>query len=102
MSNQLFASILAAALSLGSAVSFAAAPDTGAPNQATPAKAQAEGGKTHYWMHPRLGLVKVDAAGRMLSGRSSTSDAAQATAQSGHPSTRVRRVETPVNPDKSL
>ncbi|WP_454902709.1 hypothetical protein [Variovorax gossypii] len=104
MSNQLFASILAAALSLGAAVSFAAppavAPDTGAPNQATPANA--EGGKTHYWMHPRLGLVKVDATGRMLSGRSAASDAAQAAAQSGHPSTRVRRVETPANPEKSL
>ena len=46
--------------------------------------------------------VKVDATGRMLSGRSAASDAAQAAAQSGHPSTRVRRVETPANPEKSL
>ncbi|WP_454909466.1 hypothetical protein [Variovorax gossypii] len=68
MSNKLFASILAATLSLASAASFAAPAENQARDQATPAKVQTEDGKTRYWSHPRLGLVKVDAAGRMLDG----------------------------------
>ncbi len=92
MSNKLFASIFAAALSLASAASFAvpAANEAEARDQASPAKAQVEEGKTRYWSHPRLGMVKVDAAGRMLTARSATDDAARPAAPSGHPSTRTR------------
>jgi hypothetical protein len=91
MSNQLFASILAAALSLASAASFAAPADNEAEtrDQASPAKVQVEQGKTRYWSHPRLGMVKVDAAGRMLTTRSAAGDAARPAAPSGHPSTRT-------------
>ncbi|WP_454902684.1 hypothetical protein [Variovorax gossypii] len=89
MSNKLFASILAATLSLASAASFAAPAENQARDQATPAKVQTEDGKTRYWSHPRLGLVKVDAAGRMLTARSAADDAARPRAPSGHPSTRT-------------
>jgi hypothetical protein len=91
MSYKLFASILAAALSLASAASFAAPVDNEARDQASPAKAQVEERKTRYWSHPRLGMVKVDAAGRMLTARSTTDNAARRpAAPSEHPSTRTR------------
>ncbi|BDR09234.1 hypothetical protein CTR2_R25720 [Comamonas thiooxydans] len=89
MSNKLFASILAAALSLASAASFSAPTDNEVRDQASPAKVQAAKGKARYWSHPRLGLVKVDAAGRMLTARSAADDAARRAAPSGHPSTRT-------------
>ncbi len=90
VSNKFFASILAAALSLASAASFAAPSDNEARDQASPPKTQLNEGKTHYWSHPRLGMVKVDAAGRMLTARSAADDAARPAAPSGHPSTRTR------------
>ena len=63
MSNNLFASVFAAALSLASAASFAAPTDVEVHDQAPPVKEQVGEGKTRYWNHPRLGMVKVDAAG---------------------------------------
>ena len=91
MFNKLYASVLASALSLASVSSFAAPIDeSAARDQATPAKTKVEEGKTRYWSHPRLGMVKVDAAGRMLTARSDTNDGARPAAPSGHPSTRTR------------
>lgn len=66
MANKLFASLLATALSLGSATPYAAPTGHEARDQVSPAKVQGDEGKTRYWSHPRLGMVKVDAGGRML------------------------------------
>ena len=90
MSNNLFASVFAVALSLASAASFATPTGVDVRDQVLPVKAQAEEGRTRYWSHPRLGMVKVDAAGRMLTGDSAKDDAARSAAPSGNPSTRTR------------
>ncbi|GDY38472.1 hypothetical protein ACINB_43640 [Acidovorax sp. NB1] len=90
MSNNLFASVFAVALSLASAASFATPTGVDVRDQVLPVKAQAEEGRTRYWSHPRLGMVKVDAAGRMLTGDSAKDDTARSAASSGNPSTRAR------------
>ena len=89
MSNNLFASVFAAALSLASAASFAAPTDVEVHDQAPPVKEQVGEGKTRYWNHPRLGMVKVDAAGHMLTPRSTTADVGRPAVPSGQPSTRT-------------
>lgn len=88
MSNNLFTVIFATALSLASATSFATPPNLEVRDQALPANAQAEEG-TRYWSHPRLGMVKVDAAGRMYTTRSAANDTARPSIPSGQPSTRT-------------
>ncbi len=69
MSNNLFASVFAVALSLASAASFATPTGVDVRDQVLPVKAQAEEGRTRYWSHPRLGMVKVDAASRLAQPR---------------------------------
>ena len=90
MSNNQFASVFAVALSLVSTASFATPTGVDVRDQAPPVKAQLEEGRTRYGSHPRLGMVKVDAAGRMLTGDSAKDDAARSAAPSGNPSTRTR------------
>ena len=90
MFKKIFAPAVVAALSMACAVAFAASAGNEARDQASPVKAQAEEGRTRYWSHPRLGMVKVDAAGRMLTGDSAKDDAARSAAPSGNPSTRTR------------
>lgn len=89
MSNNLFASVFAVALSLASAASFATPTGVDVRDQVLPVKAQAEEGRTRYWSHPRLGMVKVDAAGHMLTPRSTTADVGRPAVPSGQPSTRT-------------
>ena len=89
MSNNLFTAIFATALSLASATSFATPPNLEVRDQALPANAQAEEGRTRYWSHPRLGMVKVDAAGRMSSTRLAANDTVRPSVPSGQPSTRT-------------
>ena len=89
MSNNLFTAIFATALSLASATSFATPPNLEVRDQALRANAQAEEGRTRYWSHPRLGMVKVDAAGRMSSTRLAANDTARPSIPSGQPSTRT-------------
>lgn len=95
MANKLFASLLATALSLGSATPYAAPTGHEARDQVSPAKVQGDEGKTRYWSHPRLGMVKVDAGGRMLTPPSATDDVARSAAPSGDPSARARRCGSP-------
>lgn len=90
MSNNLFASVFAVALSLVSAASFATPTGVDVRDPAPPVKAQVGEGKTRYWNHPRLGMVKVDAADRMLTSDSIKGDAARSATPSGNLSTRAR------------
>ena len=89
MFKEMIVSMLIAIASLGTAAAFAAPADTDVRGGATAAKAAPEDGKTRYWSHPRLGMVKVDAAGRMLTARSNPGDAARSSVF-GSPSLRVR------------
>lgn len=86
MSNNLFTAIFATALSLASATF--ATPQILKYAIRHCANAQAEEGRTRYWSHPRLGMVKADAAGRMSSTRLAANDTARPV-PSGQPSTRT-------------
>ena len=90
MFKKIFAPAVVAALSMACEVAFAASAGNEARAQASPGKMQAGEETARYWSHPRLGMVKVDAAGRMLTGDSAKDDAARSAAPSGNPSTRTR------------
>lgn len=90
MFKKIFAPAVVAALSMACAVAFAASAGNEARDQASPVKMQVGEEAARYWSHPRLGMVKVDAAGRMLTGDSAKDDAARSAAPSGNPSTRRR------------
>ena len=90
MSKKMIVSILVAAATLASGITFAAPGGEDVRSQVLTTRAQPEDGKTRYWSHHRLGLVKVDAAGRMLTPRSTADDAARSAAPSGSPSSRGR------------
>lgn len=90
MFKKIFAPAVVAALSMACAVAFAASAGNEARDQASPVKMQVGEETALYWSHPRLGMVKVDAAGRMLTGDSAKDDAARSAAPSGNPSTRTR------------
>ena len=89
MSTHLLASILAVILSLGSMTAMSAPASAPAGDQPTAQEVRSDSGKVRYWSHPRLGMVKVDAAGRMLTGRNAIDEAKRQLAPAGHPSTRV-------------
>lgn len=66
MYKKMIVSMLVAAASLASATTFAAPADNEVRVEASATRVATEDGKTRYWSHPRLGMIKVDAAGRML------------------------------------
>ena len=90
MFKKIFAPAVVAALSMACAVAFAASAGNEARDQASPVKMQVGEETARYWSHPRLGMVKVDAAGRMLTGDSAKDDAARSAGPSGNRSTRTR------------
>ena len=90
MYTKMIVSMLVAAASLASATTFAAPTDNEVRVEASATKVATEDGKTRYWSHPRLGMIKVDAAGRMLAARSNTGEAEPSGVLSGIRSSRVR------------
>ena len=64
--NKFLTPILGAVLAAASLMVAAAPSQTESQGGTTSWKQQSEQGPTHLWMHPRLGLVRVDAEGRML------------------------------------
>ena len=89
MFKKIFAPAVVAALSMACAVAFAASAGNEARDQASPVKMQVGEETARYWSHPRLGMVKVDAAGHMLTPRSTTADVGRPAVPSGQPSTRT-------------
>lgn len=80
MTHKFLTSVLGAVLATVSLMAVAAAPQTDSQEGTTPWKLQSRQGPTHLWMHPRLGLVRVDAESRLLPSPSAAELSAKAVA----------------------
>ena len=98
--NKFLTPVLGTVLAAASLIAAAAPSQTDSQGGTTPWKQQSEQGPTHLWMHPKLGLVRVDAEGRMvLSPRAAETSAKSAVAGQGrtylwlHPRLGLVRVD---------